>query len=198
MSLRVQKPGRARTRAIAHPDRPPIWADGRQQPPFDMQAFLRASLTNARAASQRGLEAGAERAAAARSTMPRLAAGTQELCASAARSLRAEEPELDADTRMMRAVLARAFPRPAEPAPASTPSRNVSDDDATLAAIRAVLREDEAVRRPAAQSDRAAPQARSGALARLIATATVIALLPFGAVAALHAHLTGEDLRLSG
>ncbi|QYZ71375.1 hypothetical protein [Neotabrizicola shimadae] len=189
----MQKPVRARSRAITHPDRPPIWADGRQQPPFDLKSFLRVSLANARASTKRGLEAGAERAAAARNTMPRLAAGTQSLCSSAARSLCAETPGFDADTQVIRAVLAGAFPRPAAP----TPSRTVSDDDATLAAIRAVLREDQAIHRPAPQPSPKAPHAPGGALARLVATAMVIALLPFGAAAALHSHLSGEDLRLS-
>lgn len=193
MSLRVQKPVRARSRAIAHPDRPPIWADGRQQPPFDLKSFLRASLANARASSKRGLEAGAERAAAARNTLPRLAAGTQSLCSSAARSVDAETPDFDPDTEVMRAVLAGAFPRPVPPAP----SRTVSDDDATLAAIRAVLREDQAIHRSTPQPSTKAPNSPGGALARLVATAMVIALLPLGAMTALHSHLSGEDLRLS-
>lgn len=194
MSLRVQKPGRPRSRVIAqaHPDRPPIWVDGRQRPPFDMKAFLRASVANARAASAQGLDAGARHAATAAPHLPRLAAGTQSLCAGAAGSLRGHEPEDDADTRVITAVLASAFPR--TPAPPPAPAQPTAISDPTLAAIRAVLRDDAALARPPVP----APRVRRGPAARLLAMLSVAVLLPFGAASALYAHLAGEDLRLSG
>lgn len=186
----------------AHPDRPPIWAEGRQSPPFDLRAFLRASLDNARAVSVRSLDAGAIRAAAALPRLPRLAAGTQALCASAAGSLREPEAEDDADTRVITAVLASAFPRPAVAEPAVAP-RPPTETDPTLAAIRAVLRDQAvAAERPAAPvgpaPDALAQPLRRSSAPRLVAALAVILLLPFGAASALYAHLSGEDLRLSG
>lgn len=197
MSLRVQKPGRPRARGpvpSAHPDRPPIWADGRQNPRFDLKAFLRASLSNARTVSAQGLEAGARRVGAASPHLPRLAAGTQALCAGAAGNLRGQPPEDDADTRMITAVLAAAFPRAATPEPEPQPARPLTDSDATLAAIRAMLREEAPFPAPAP-----APQpARRGAAPRILAALAVVLLLPIGAASALYAHLSGEDLRLTG
>lgn len=199
MSLRVQKPGRPRTRGpvqTTHPDRPPIWAEGRQNPRFDLRAFLRAALTNARAVSAQSLEAGARRIGAAGSHLPRLAAGTQALCAGAAGNLRGQPPEDDADTRMITAVLASAFPSTAMPAQRPQPPRPLTDSDPTLAAIRAVLRE-EATRPANAPAPRLPPD-RRGAAPRVLAALAVVLLLPFGAASALYAHLSGEDLRLTG
>lgn len=196
MSLRVQKPGRPRTRVLSHPDRPPIWAEGRQNPPFDLKAFLRASLANARTASAQGLDAGARHAATAAPHLPRLAAGTQSLCAGAAGSLRGQVPEEDDDTRVITAVLASAFPRPTAPAAAPAMQQPVTVNDPTLAAIRAVLRAEST---PNLASTAAPAQpARRGPAARLLALLSVALLLPFGAASALYAHLSGEDLRLSG
>lgn len=199
MSLRVQKPGRSRAPAFRHPDRPPIWVDGRQKPPFDIDAYLRATLARARAASARVLETGADRAAAAAGRMPRLAAGTQALCCGAASSVRGRDADLDAETERMISVLAAAFPK-SEPAPrAALPGP--SDDDATLAAIRSLLRAEAQLRRPdPAPLPRAEAPRRPGrttAPARVLALLSVAVLLPFGAASALHAHLSGEDLRLS-
>lgn len=208
MSLRVQKPGRSRPAPMRHPDRPPIWVDGRQSPRFELQAFLRATLSQARGRSAQGLEASAQTALRLAPRLPRLAAGTSALCNGAARVLRGQ-PGDEPDCSEMTAALASAFPRPAgAPVPATigaapaSPPRS-SDDDPTLAAIRAVLRADDLQRR----ADRPAPApalapalspAPAGGLARTLAALTITVLLPVSAASTLYAHLSGEDLRLSG
>lgn len=206
MSLRVQKPGRART-TISHPDRPPIWTDGRQNPPFVLSAFARASLQGARESAARGLDLAGHRFSTDRrggTVRPSQAVARLSLmCQRAAMAARGVDP--GPDVTDLTATLAPAFQRaPAAPLPQAA-RRPIVDSDPTLSAIRRVLLEDSFLR-PAAterpdrsgKSDLPPPSLRPDLPARGLAAVALVLCLPVGAGLALAAHLSGEDLREAG
>lgn len=208
MSLRVTKPGPARRKANLNPDRPPIWVDGSQNPPFELGAFARASLARGKALATERLErmAGgaadlsrrsAEGTPPARRRLFRALAGTGTTLAQAARAIRGDGP---GDTAHMTQLLARSF-RPQAPAsrPMAKADPRALSEDHDLALIRRILREDTTPPAPPVTAGTTArprdPDAPSGGMARLVAIVAVVLFLPFGAAMALHAHLDGEDLR---
>jgi len=204
-------------------NRPRIWAEGSQNPPFDIRAFALASVSFARdslsgllsrcSASARGF--GAE-VATGRWRVPenrlgrsgrflpsvgRTAAaigGGAEVLARTARVVAHGTGEPPAP--MPAVATTRPTPRPAQARPAP-------GEDIDLAAIRALMRDQP----PAAMAQIEAPQpedappspAGSGRIGEGLATgaawllghALLVLSVPVGAVLAALAHLKGEDLR---
>ena len=203
--------------------RPRIWAQGSQNPPFDIRAFALASVVYARdslsgllgrcSASATGF--GAE-VAAGRWRVPEHRLGRRgrflpsvghaaaairggaDVLARAARVVghgaEAEEPPM-----AFAALEPAARPRPVQLLP-------VPEEDIDLAAIRALMKESPAApaaRTEASPADAAPLPARHSRITDGLATgfawllghALLAMSLPVGAILAALAHLNGEDLR---
>lgn len=200
-------------------NRPRIWAEGRQNPPFNIRAFALASVTCARdslsgllsrcSASARGF--GAE-VAAGRWRVPENRLGRSgRFLPSVGRTAAAIRGGAEVLARTARVVAHAAeeppAPMPAVPASRPAKARPAPGEDIDLAAIRALMRD----RPPSAVAQTEAPQpedaapspavsgrVREGlatAAAWLLGHALLVLSVPVGAVLAALAHLKGEDLR---
>lgn len=204
--------------------RPRIWAEGSQNPPFDIRAFALASVVYARdslsgllgrcSASAKGF--GAE-VAAGRWRVPENRLGRSgRLLPSVGHAAAAIRGGADVLARAAR-VVGHGAEEAAEPAaviPAPEPARQprpaqfqpVPEEDIDLAAIRALMKETPAApaaRAEASPADEPAPPAGHGRITEGLATgfawllghALLAMSLPVGAILAALAHLNGEDLR---
>jgi len=196
-------------------NRPRIWAEGSQNPPFDIRAFALASVTFARdslsgllsrcSASARGF--GAE-VAAGRWRVPENRLGRSgRFLPSVGRTAAAIRGGAEVLARTARVVAHAAeeppAPMPAVPASRPAKARPMPVEDIDLAAIRALMR-DRPLQTGELQAEDAAPSpAVSGRVreglttgaAWLLGHALLVLSVPVGAVLAALAHLKGEDLR---
>lgn len=196
-------------------NRPRIWAEGSQNPPFNIRAFALASVTCARdslsgllsrcSASARGF--GAE-VAAGRWRVPENRLGRSgRFLPSVGRTAAAIRGGAEVLARTARVVAhaAEEPPAPMPSVPASRPAkaRPMPVEDIDLAAIRALMR-DRPLQAGEPQAEDAPPSpAVSGRVREGLATgaawllghALLVLSVPVGAVLAALAHLKGEDLR---
>lgn len=209
----------------AKDSRPRIWAEGRQNPPFDARAFARASVVHARdglsallarcSASAAGF--GAEVAGGRWRMPPDRLGRSGRFLPSVARTAAAIRGAADVLARAGRAVGRKAeapapvtifaAPEPAAPRPARpTPAAVGPEEDGDLAAIRALLREPAPLLTAPAPRAPPAPEQAPPAFNRgrdrlaagagwLLGHALLVLALPVGAALAGIAHLNGEDLR---
>lgn len=204
-------------------NRPRIWAEGSQNPPFNIRAFALASVTCARdslsgllsrcSASARGF--GAE-VAAGRWRVPENRLGRSgRFLPSVGRTAAAIRGGAEVLARAARVVADGAEEPPApmpaiatdRPMPRVAQARSAPGEDGDLTAIRALMRDQP----PAAVAQTEAPQAEDAApspavsgrvreglatgAAWLLGHALLVLSVPVGAVLAALAHLKGEDLR---
>lgn len=209
----------------ASENRPRIWAEGSQNPPFHLRAFALASVIYARdslsgllgrcSASARGF--GAE-VAAGRWRVPENRLGRSgRFLPSVRQTAAAIRGGADVLARAAR-VVAHGVEAAADPAPFTAPKpapqpRRVQiqptvKEDIDLAAIRALMQEPPASPAPAARTEAPQPDETvpSGGYSRvgewlatgtawLLGHALLVLSVPVGAMLAALAHLNGEDLR---
>lgn len=196
-------------------NRPRIWAEGSQNPPFNIRAFALASVTCARdslsgllsrcSASARGF--GAE-VAAGRWRVPENRLGRSgRFLPSVGRTAAAIRGGAEVLARTARVVAHAAeeppAPMPAVPASRPAKARPMPVEDIDLAAIRALMRDRPLQSEAPLPEDTPPSPAVSGrvreglatAAAWLLGHALLVLSVPVGAVLAALAHLKGEDLR---
>lgn len=203
--------------------RPRIWAEGSQNPPFDIRAFALASVIYARdslsgllgrcSASASGF--GAE-VATGRWRVPENRLGRSgRFLPSVRQTAAAIRGGADVLARAAR-VVGHGAEATAEPAAFTVPEpvpqprraqvRPVAEEDSDLAAIRALMRERPATPAGPTEAPPAGQEAPPAGYSRIregLATAIawplghalLVLSLPVGAVLAALAHLNGEDLR---
>lgn len=196
------------TRKTQKDGRPPIWADGHQNPPLEPRAFALASVRYARQSVSgvlsrcaRSASDGADRLAAR--TVPPAAPSDYRarLLHLTGRALRGAAALLSGAAQATLPEADRVPPRPPSifdaPGPeGARPVDPVTDPEVT--AIRRMMRTDATGPVPEMRAATGSPRLRAAMVTGLgtaLGYGLLVVSVPVGAVLALMAHLNGEDLR---